>query len=237
MRSPDELAAYFRGKTRYAADASGHEHVEAGSPEGGQFTGKAEHGQSPDDMANKLAQHSAQQSQDDDSDAGSEERIAAGKENAIKDIVAHQADYGEDDPEMPASLMNELLSNAEVDKGDRDKVINGLYDDGFLTVEGEDDDIVYTPGPTLKALGSLKEFATENPDDTLDLRMVANLTGTSEQDAQSTVDVLFDNGYLEADDDSGETFKLAKNRFQKRGRKHRYARMKSPDELAAHFRR
>ena len=54
MRSPDELADHFR----YAIeDASGHLHVGAGSPEGGQFTGKAEDGQSPDDMANKLAQH------------------------------------------------------------------------------------------------------------------------------------------------------------------------------------
>ena len=38
---------------RYAADASGHEHVGKGSPEGGQFTGGE--GQSPDEMAGKLA--------------------------------------------------------------------------------------------------------------------------------------------------------------------------------------
>lgn len=52
MRTPHELA---RDLWRYTKDASGHEHAPAGSPEGGQFTGKAEHGQSPDDMANKLA--------------------------------------------------------------------------------------------------------------------------------------------------------------------------------------
>lgn len=39
---------------RYAPDAAGHEHMPGGSPEGGQFTGKVEDGQSPNDMAATL---------------------------------------------------------------------------------------------------------------------------------------------------------------------------------------
>ena len=42
----------------YAKDASGHEHAPAGSSTGGQFTGKAEHGQSADGMASKFKQGS-----------------------------------------------------------------------------------------------------------------------------------------------------------------------------------
>lgn len=54
--TPDELAWSLRywKRHRYSVDAAGHEHEGAGKPTGGQFTGKAEHGQSPDQMASSL---------------------------------------------------------------------------------------------------------------------------------------------------------------------------------------
>lgn len=218
MRSPDELARDFYilatgcqyVPLRYAGeDASGHLHVGAGVPEGGQFTGNPEHGQSPDDMAASF------QGEESD-DPQRELRIATSKENAIKDILSHQADYGEEDPEMPANLMNEILGNAEVDPADRQQVLDQLYDQGFLTGDAE----VYSPGPVLKALGSLKEFAADNPDDMLDEQMIANLTGTSIDDANEIIYTLFDDGYLEGEPGA---IKIAKNRFEKIGRKWCYA--------------
>lgn len=44
---------------QHYADAAGHEHAPAGSPEGGQFTGQPEHGQSPDAMAAEHGQPAA----------------------------------------------------------------------------------------------------------------------------------------------------------------------------------
>ncbi len=226
--TPDDLARdlYTRvtgcqyAPVRYAGeDASGHEHLPAGSPEGGQFTGKAEDGQSPDDMASSFGGEENQEQAD---------RVSSGVSNAAKEIAGHLAEYGEDDPNMPANLMNEIMVNADVDKADRGAVLDTLFNDGFLDhgEDSADENEVYVAGPAMKALSNLKEYAAEDPEATINQFQMQNIIGGTPEENQQIIDTLFNHGFLDlARDATGKAaaedeFQI---HFQDLTHKHRYA--------------
>lgn len=145
MLSPAMLAESLnRGRKRrelkqfYVTDASGHEHLPPGSPEGGQFTGKAEHGQSPNQMAEKIGRRKkpsakkpeavSQQSEDEGSGDNTRNLGKSLSQEHVMDLLDSMMSWTEHKQFglVPIYKVREAISGLYGDQAASHEVLDGL---------------------------------------------------------------------------------------------------------------